>query len=90
MAGTMRRDGGPVQAAGPDLQQTDTGLVGSHIDRAILQLFLDAEEAGARPILAEEPCFDPGTPLQRPALKESVVLGVLRKGGRPFGRRGRA
>ena len=46
MAGTMRRDGGPVQAAGPDLRQTDTGLVGSHIDRAILQLFLEFGRRG--------------------------------------------
>ncbi|CAI9831626.1 hypothetical protein IBTHAUMO2_330004 [Nitrosopumilaceae archaeon] len=62
-----------------DHRRVDAGMIDNHIDKTILQMFLDSREAGEELTLGRRPCFDPQKPLDELVVRESVVLEVIKK-----------
>lgn len=50
----------------------------NHLDRMIITIFRDAEEAGTRAVMLSMPCFSPDRPMDELVVRESCVLGVMR------------
>ena len=62
-----------------DRRETDAGKIDSHIDKTILQMFLDSKDDEEGLQMGKKPCFDPKKSIDELIVRESVVLGVIKK-----------